>query len=73
MSMQEQVTYPFTAIVDLGDLKLALILNAVNPKIGGSAHPRAERIWKDDGGQSVGPYLTDDKSRAGLSVPLQPR
>ena len=29
------MTYPFTAIVDLEDLKLALILNAVNPKIGG--------------------------------------
>jgi magnesium chelatase subunit D len=35
MSMQEQVTYPFSAIVDLVDLKLGLILNAVNPKIGG--------------------------------------
>ncbi len=33
--MQEPLTFPFTAIVDLEDLKLALILNAVNPKIGG--------------------------------------
>jgi magnesium chelatase subunit D len=33
--MQEQTTYPFSAIVSLEDLKLALILNAVNPKIGG--------------------------------------
>ncbi len=35
MEMQEQTTYPFSAIVSLEDLKLALILNAVNPKIGG--------------------------------------
>lgn len=33
--MQEVITYPFSAIVSLADLKLALILNAVNPKIGG--------------------------------------
>lgn len=33
--MQEQTTYPFSAIVSLEDLKLALVLNAVNPKIGG--------------------------------------
>jgi len=33
--MQEPITYPFSAIVSLGDLKLALILNATNPKIGG--------------------------------------
>jgi magnesium chelatase subunit D len=35
MEMQEQTTYPFSAIVSLEDLKLALILNAVNPKISG--------------------------------------
>jgi magnesium chelatase subunit D len=33
--MQEPVTYPFTAIVDLDDLKLALVLNVINPRIGG--------------------------------------
>ncbi|MDH5460077.1 MAG: AAA family ATPase, partial [Candidatus Bathyarchaeota archaeon] len=33
--MQEAITYPFSAIVSLADLKLALILNAINPKIGG--------------------------------------
>jgi magnesium chelatase subunit D len=33
--MQGPVTYPFTAIVDLEDLKLALILNVINPRIGG--------------------------------------
>ncbi len=33
--MQEPITYPFSAIVSLDDLKLALILNAINPKIGG--------------------------------------
>jgi magnesium chelatase subunit D len=35
MKMQERVSYPFSAIVSLEDLKLALVLNAVNPKIGG--------------------------------------
>jgi magnesium chelatase subunit D len=35
MEMQEPVTYPFTAIVDLDDLKLGLILNVINPRIGG--------------------------------------
>src|SRR4030043_144038 len=35
MEMQEQTTYPFSAIVSLEDLKLALILNTVNPKMGG--------------------------------------
>lgn len=33
--MSEATTFPFSAIVSLDDLKLALILNAVNPKIGG--------------------------------------
>ncbi|MEV3981635.1 VWA domain-containing protein [Nonomuraea sp. NPDC049758] len=29
------VTYPFSAVVGLGDLKLALVLNAVSPRVGG--------------------------------------
>ncbi|RFS81340.1 putative cobaltochelatase [Actinomadura spongiicola] len=29
------VTYPFTAVVGLDDLKLALLLNAVSPRVGG--------------------------------------
>jgi len=33
--MQESIGYPLSAIVSLEDLKLALILNAINPKIGG--------------------------------------
>jgi magnesium chelatase subunit D len=33
--MQEPLTYPFSAIVSLDDLRLALILNAINPRIGG--------------------------------------
>lgn len=33
--MSETMTFPFSAIVSLDDLKLALILNAINPKIGG--------------------------------------
>jgi magnesium chelatase subunit D len=35
IKMQEAITYPLSAIVALDDLKLALILNAINPKIGG--------------------------------------
>ena len=35
VNMQETLTYPFTAIVDLEDLKLGLILNVINPRIGG--------------------------------------
>ncbi|MGD0495704.1 MAG: VWA domain-containing protein [Candidatus Bathyarchaeia archaeon] len=33
--MSQATIFPFSAIVSLEDLKLALILNAVNPKIGG--------------------------------------
>jgi len=33
--MPEVITYPFSAIVALTDMKLALVLNAINPKIGG--------------------------------------
>ncbi len=33
--MQDPLSFPFTAIVDLEDLKLALVLNAINPRIGG--------------------------------------
>jgi len=33
--MKEVITYPFSAIVALDDMKIALILNAINPKIGG--------------------------------------
>jgi len=32
---EERIVFPFTAIVDQDLLKLALILNAINPKIGG--------------------------------------
>jgi Mg-chelatase subunit ChlI len=33
--MMFRKTYPFSAIVGQENLKLALLLNAVNPKIGG--------------------------------------
>ena len=33
--MPKRVTYPFSAIVALDKLKLAILLNAINPKIGG--------------------------------------
>ncbi len=33
--MQRRVLFPFTAIVELDKLKLAMVINAVNPKIGG--------------------------------------
>ncbi len=33
--MRESLSYPFSAIVGLDDLKLALVLNVINPRIGG--------------------------------------
>ncbi|MFQ5758435.1 MAG: magnesium chelatase, partial [Candidatus Bathyarchaeia archaeon] len=33
--MPKRVVYPFSAIVALNKLKLAIIINAINPKIGG--------------------------------------
>jgi Mg-chelatase subunit ChlI/Mg-chelatase subunit ChlD len=33
--MPERVVFPFSAIVDLEKLRLAIIINAINPKIGG--------------------------------------
>ncbi|WP_459129230.1 ATP-binding protein [Guggenheimella bovis] len=33
--MKKKITYPFSAIVGQEDMKLALILNLINPKIGG--------------------------------------
>jgi magnesium chelatase subunit D len=33
--LQRRVLFPFTALVELDKLKLAMIINAVNPKIGG--------------------------------------
>ena len=33
--MQEKTIYPFTAIVGQEEMKLALILNLVNPALGG--------------------------------------
>ncbi|MFX1588671.1 MAG: magnesium chelatase, partial [Promethearchaeota archaeon] len=33
--MTHKIVYPFTAIIGQDLMKLALILNAVNPKIGG--------------------------------------
>ncbi len=35
VDMQDRLSYPFTAIVDMDDLKLGLILNVINPRIGG--------------------------------------
>ena len=33
--MQRRVVYPLSAIVGLDKLKLAIIINAINPKVGG--------------------------------------
>jgi magnesium chelatase subunit D len=33
--MQERTLFPFSAIVDLDKLRLAILINAINPKIGG--------------------------------------
>ncbi|MCD6241128.1 VWA domain-containing protein [Candidatus Bathyarchaeota archaeon] len=33
--MQRRITFPFSAIVNLEKLKLAILINAINPKIGG--------------------------------------
>lgn len=33
--MRRRLTFPFSAIVDLDKLKLAILINAINPKIGG--------------------------------------
>ena len=33
--MQKRVSFPFSAIVSLDKLKLAILINAINPKIGG--------------------------------------
>jgi len=33
--MQRRITFPFSAIVSLDKLKLAILINAINPKIGG--------------------------------------
>jgi len=33
--MQRRVVFPFSALVDLDKLKLAILINAINPKIGG--------------------------------------
>jgi len=33
--MQRRVVFPFSAIVGLDKLKLAIIINAINPKVGG--------------------------------------
>ncbi|MCS7124475.1 MAG: ATP-binding protein, partial [Candidatus Bathyarchaeota archaeon] len=32
---RKRLVYPFTAIVGLEKLKLAILINAINPKIGG--------------------------------------
>jgi magnesium chelatase subunit D len=33
--MQKRTVFPFSAFVDMGKLKLAILINAINPKIGG--------------------------------------
>src|SRR5512136_86870 len=33
--MQERTLFPFSAIVDLDKLRLAILINAISPKIGG--------------------------------------
>jgi len=33
--MQRRISFPFSAIVSLDKLKLAILINAINPKIGG--------------------------------------
>ena len=37
--------FPFTAIVGQDAMKQALILNAVNPKVGGGLHLRHRRLY----------------------------
>lgn len=71
--MQEPVTYPFTAIVDLDDLKLALILNVINPRIGGLLIRGSKGSGKTTAVRALPQILSEDQKSQRLSVQLQSR
>jgi hypothetical protein len=66
-------TYPFTAIVGQERMKRALILNAINPQIGGVLIRGERGTAKSDGRPRPGSFLlAGDGDRPGLPLRLRP-
>ena len=72
MSMQEPTTYPFTAIVDLDDLKLALILNVINPRIGGLLIRGSKGSGKTTAVRSLPQILSNTRKVSGCPFNCSP-
>ena len=64
--------YPFTAIVGQERLKQALLLNAVNPAVGGVLVRRAERDREVDGGAGARELLPEIEVVAGCPFGCDP-
>ena len=63
--MKRTAVYPFTAIVGQEEMKLSLILNVINPALGGV-------LIKGEKGTAKSTAFAADGSRARLSFPLRP-
>jgi magnesium chelatase subunit D len=72
MNMQEPMAYPFTAIVDLDDLKLALILNVINPRIGGLLIRGSKGSGKTTAVRSLPQILSKIRKITGCSFSCSP-
>lgn len=66
--MPEPIVYPFTAIVDVDDLKLGLILNVINPRIGGLLIRGSKGSGKTTAVRSLPPILS--KTRRAKDCPF---
>jgi magnesium chelatase subunit D len=70
--MSEAIIFPFSAIVSLNDLKLALILNAVNPKIGGVLIRGSKGSGKTTAVRALADVLPDIKTVKGCPFNCNP-
>ncbi len=70
--MKQQAIYPFSAIVGQDDMRLALLLNAVNPAIGGVLIRGEKGTAKSTAVRALAALLPDIEAVAGCPWPFAP-
>ena len=66
-------TFPFSAVVGHDDLRLALLLNAVHPGVGGVLVRGEKGTAKSTAVRALAALLPDLDVVVGMPVPLRPR
>src|SRR2546422_9817835 len=61
----DRYSYPFTAIVGQDEMKMALVLNAINPTIGGGLIRGEKSTGKSTAGRALARLLPEQKGVEG--------